>query len=110
MLGGGKEGLRRGAFEDFAFGDEGDAVGYGSGESHIMGAEDDVLSGADEFADQLQHFHGHLGVEGGGGLVEEEQLRLCHDCADEGDPLLLPATELDVETNSGEKNEMGRQQ
>ncbi len=75
MLGGGKEGLRRGAFEDFALGDEGDAVGCGSGESHLVRAEDDFPSGADE-----------------------------------GDPLLLPATELDVETRSGEKNEMNRQQ
>ena len=42
---------------------------------------------------QVQHLTHHLGVQGGGGLVEQHDLRIHGQSADDRDPLLLAAGE-----------------
>jgi hypothetical protein len=53
-----------------------------------------VAAFAFEFLDHFEDFGGHLGVEGGGGLVEEEQAGLDGNGAGDGYTLLLAAAEL----------------
>ncbi len=79
---------------DIAGGDEGDVVGDGAGESHLVSAEDDVLSGGGEFADEFENLRGHLWIQCGGGFVEDEDFRFSGNGAGEADTLLLTAGEL----------------
>ena len=83
-----------GALEDLAVVEEGDLIGGYAGEGHLVGDEDEVASFALEFFDHFEDFGGHLGVEGGGRLVEEEEAGLDGDGAGDGDALLLAAAEL----------------
>ena len=82
------------AFLDFAAGEEGDLVGGYAGEGHFVGDQDEVAAFALEFLDHFEDLGGHLGVEGGGGLVEEEQAGLDGDGAGDGYALFLAAAEL----------------
>ena len=69
-------------------------VGHVPGEGHLVGDDHHghVLGG--EVADDLQDLAGQLGVEGGGGLVEEQDLRLHGQRTGDGHALLLTAGEL----------------
>src|SRR5207244_2939436 len=58
--------------EDLAVVDDGDAVAELVGLLHIVGGEDDGDAFAAEVADGVPHGDAALGVEAGGGLVEEE--------------------------------------
>ena len=84
----------RRTFHDATACDEGDAVRHGAGESHFVGAKEDLLSVANQFANQLQHFDCHLRVQRRSGFVEEQYSGICRDGADERDTLLLPSAEL----------------
>jgi hypothetical protein len=63
-------------------------------EAHLVGDDDHGLAAGGERAQRLQHLLRQLGVEGGGRLVEEEDLGLHRERARDGDPLLLSAGEL----------------
>lgn len=74
--------------------DEGDVIGDASGEAHLVGGEDEVAAFGTEFGDEVEHFGGHFGVEGGGGFVEEEEPGFDGDGAGDGDALFLATGEL----------------
>ena len=69
-------------------------VGHVTGKGHLVGDDHHghVLGG--KLADDLQDLAGQLWVEGGGGLVEEQDLRLHGQRAGDGYALLLSAGEL----------------
>ncbi len=60
-----------------------------------MGDDDHGHVDGGEAADDLEDFTGELGVEGGGGFVEEEDVGLQGQGAGDGDALLLASGELE---------------
>jgi hypothetical protein len=80
--------------EDFAVVDDGDAVAELVGLFHVVGGEDDGDAFLAELADGLPHGESGLGVQAGGGLVEEEDFGPVGDGAGDLDALGEPAGEL----------------
>ena len=69
-------------------------VGVG-GDARIMGDDDQAgTSGAHRVQEYLHGPLGGQGVQGAGGLVGEEEVRVGHQCPRDGGPLRLPAREL----------------
>jgi hypothetical protein len=79
---------------DAAGTDEGDVVGDPPGEPHLVGDQDEVASFGSEFRDEVEHLGGHLGVQRGGGFVEEQKPGPDGHCAGDGDALALAAREV----------------
>jgi hypothetical protein len=74
-----------------AAGDHHDAVGQALGLLHVVRREQDRLAERLEVADQLPRAASGRGVEAGGGLVEEDQLRVAADADGEIEPAALAA-------------------
>ena len=90
-----KQGFRRALLDQLAgFHKEHPAADL-LGEAHLVRDDDHRHAAAGELLHDLEHLAHHLGVEGGGRLVEEHDLGLHHQRAHDGDALLLPAGELD---------------
>src|SRR5699024_2690728 len=88
-------GVRVGQFPgQSAVGEQHDAVGAGGG-AGIVGDHDDGLA---EFVDRgpqnAQHLLTGVRVEVAGGFVGDDDIRLRHECAGDGDALLLAAGEF----------------
>jgi hypothetical protein len=74
--------------------DEEDVISEIFGESKFVGGEDALRSVVAEVGDEVQHFTGHEGIEGGSGFVEEEDTRFDDERSGDGDTLALAAGEL----------------
>ena len=72
---------------------EDDPVGHLAGERDLVGHDHHRPPLLGELAHHLQHLAHQLRVEGGGRLVEQDQLGLHRQHAGDGDALLLPARE-----------------
>jgi hypothetical protein len=88
--------------DQFALVQNGDAVGDGQGEVAVMGHDNAgdrelVLQGGDDLRDGGAHH----GIEFAGRLVVEQQLRLHHELARDGHPLLHAAGEFGGELLGG---------
>ena len=69
----------------------GDAVGVGEN-AVIVRDDDGTTSGlTHQFAEQFHDHFSVLGIERGGGFVANDQSRIVHQCAGNGDTLLLTA-------------------
>ena len=64
------------------------------GEGHLVGHHDHGGAAAGQLADDPQHLAGKLRVQGGGGLVEAQHVRLHAQGPGDGHTLLLAAGEL----------------
>jgi hypothetical protein len=73
---------------------DGDPVAQPFSLLHVVCGEQYGAALGLELLDQVPELAAGLGVETGGRLVEEEQLRIAHQGAGQGHPLLLPAREL----------------
>ena len=69
-------------------------VGHVPGEGHLVGDDDHGGLLLRQLPDDLQHLPGELRVQGGGGLVEAENVRFQGQGPGDGHPLLLAAGEL----------------
>ena len=85
---------RRVDLDDAALVHEDDAVGDCAGETHLVRDDEHGHAGARQLEDDVEHLAHHLRVEGGGDLVEEEDLGVHHEGAHDSDALALPAGEL----------------
>src|SRR6185437_103722 len=74
--------------------DDLDAIAQALGFVHEVRREEDRLALAQQRAQLLPHEVARLRVEAGGGLVEEEQVRIVHERAREHQPALHAAGEL----------------
>lgn len=83
-----------GAFRNAAVGYERDEIRRVASKSHFVGYEDDGFSGGSEFRDDIQNLGGHLGIESGGGFVEEQKSGINSEGPGDGDALALTAAEL----------------
>ena len=83
--------LRRLVLLDLAVVDEDDAVGHLAGEAHLVGDHQHGDAGVGQLLHQLQHLTDHLRVKGGGGLVEQDDIRVHGQSAGNGNALLLAA-------------------
>ena len=70
---------------------DGHPVAQPLGFFHVVGGEQDGAAGGLEALDQAPELPPGLGVEPGGGLVEEEELGVADQGAGECQPLLLAA-------------------
>src|SRR5687767_11551753 len=61
---------------------------------HVMSGDHDGAPGPLDLFDRLPELPAGLGIETGGRLIEKEQLRIGHQGAGQGEPLLLAAREL----------------
>ena len=91
MLGVREELLRGLIFLDPALIDEDNAVGHLAGEAHLVGDHQHGDAGVGQPLHQLQHLADHLRVKGGGGLVEQDDIRVHGQSAGNGNALLLAA-------------------
>ena len=64
------------------------------GEGHLVGHHDHGGAAVGQLADDPQHLAGKLRIQGGGGLVEAQHVRLHAQSPGDGHPLLLAAGEL----------------
>ena len=85
---------RRRAFGDASIGHQRDEVGCVAGESHLMGHQDDGFPGILQLGNDIQNLGGHLGIQSGGGFVEQEKRGIDSESAGDGDALPLAAAEL----------------
>src|SRR5690606_14647885 len=60
--------------DDLAVGHEHDPVGHRPGKTHLVGDHDHRHAALSELHHGFEDFLDHLGVEGGGGLVEQHHL------------------------------------
>ena len=79
--------------EDPAAVEEADGGGDVAREAHLVGGQHHRGAGLGQVADDGEHVADQLGVEGRGDLVEQQQLGLGAERADQGGPLLLAARE-----------------
>ena len=91
MLGVREELLRGLIFLDPALIDEDDAVGYLAGKAHLVGDHQHGDAGVGQLLHQLQHLADHLRVKGGGGFVEQDDIRVHGQSTGNGNALLLAA-------------------
>ena len=94
VLGVGEEVFGGAHFHDLAAVHEDDAVGDLTGEAHLVGDDEHGHAAYGQLLHHVEHLFDHLGVEGGGGLVEEHDFGLHGERAGDGDALLLAAGEL----------------
>ena len=85
---------RRAHGDDAAFVDDGHAVAELLGLFDVVGGQQDGALLAAQVLHQLVDFQARLRVEAGGGLVEEQHLRIVEQRQRQGQPLLLSAGEL----------------
>lgn len=81
-------------FRDLARRDEGNMIRDSPGESHLVRAQDDVLTTGSEFANQFKDFRGHFRIQRRGGFIKNEDFRGSSDGAGKSHPLLLAPGEL----------------
>ena len=81
-----------------------------AGKAHLMGDHQHGDAGVGQLLHQLKHFTDHLGVEGAGRLIEEDDVRVHCQRTGDGDALLLAARKalgVDVglvgQTHAGQK-------
>ena len=91
----GHEGVEGGVLHDAALLDDDHAVAHGLDLLHDVGGEDDG-AGFAELRDQIPDFLELERVEAGGGLVEDEQLRVVQDGLGEADALLVALGEAAI--------------
>ena len=91
MLGVGEQLLRGLVLLDFAVVDEDDAVGDLARKAHLMGDDQHGDAGVGQLLHQFQDLADHFGVQRGGGLIEEDDVRVHGQGAGNGDALLLAA-------------------
>ena len=91
MLGVREELLRGLILLDPALIDEDDAVGYLAGKAHLVGDHQHGDAGVGQLLHQLQHLADHLRVKGGGGFVEQDDIRVHGQSTGNGHALLLAA-------------------
>ena len=91
VLGVGEQLLRRLILLNAALVNEDDAVGDFAGKAHLMGDHQHGDAGVGQLFHQLKHFAHHLGVEGAGRLIEEDDVRVHRQRPGDGDALLLAA-------------------
>ena len=90
----GEERLRRALLDDLAAVHEDHTVRDAPGEAHLVRHHHHGHALPGQIGHDLQHLVDHLGVERGGGLVEEHDPRLHGERARDGDALLLAAGEV----------------
>ena len=105
--------LRQGTLlDDAAFAHQNDDVAEKPGLAHVVGDQDDgLVQRAENVAQILLQVGAHDGVEGAEGLVQQQDVRIEHQCAHEADPLTLPTRQLSreaVEAVGGEAGEVGQ--
>ena len=83
--------LRRLVLLDLAVVDEDDAVGHLAGEAHFVGDHQHGDAGVGQLLHQFQNLAHHFGVEGAGGLVEQDHVRVHGKGTGNGNTLLLAA-------------------
>ena len=83
--------LRRLVLLDLAVVDEDDAVGHLAGEAHFVGDHQHGDAGVGQLLHQFQNLAHHFGVEGAGGLVEQDHVRVHGKGTGNGNALLLAA-------------------
>ena len=83
--------LRRLVLLDLAVVDEDDAVGHLAGEAHFVGDHQHGDAGVGQLLHQFQNLAHHFGVEGTGGLVEQDHVRIHGKGTGNGNTLLLAA-------------------
>ena len=83
--------LRRLVLLDLAVVDEDDAVGHLAGEAHFVGDHQHGDAGVGQLLHQFQNLAHHFGVEGAGGLVEQDHVRIHGKGTGNGNALLLAA-------------------
>lgn len=83
--------LRRLVLLDLAVVDEDDAVGHLAGEAHFVGDHQHGDAGVGQLLHQFQNLAHHFGVEGAGGLVEQDHVRIHGKGTGNGNTLLLAA-------------------
>ena len=93
VLGIGEELLRGILFFDDSFVDKEDAGSHFSGKSHLVRDDCHRHARFRQLLHNFQNFADHFGVESGGGLVEEEHVRIHGQRADDRDTLFLSAGE-----------------
>ena len=86
--------MRFRAFLNKAVRDKGYQVSSFSSETHLMGYQDDRLTGLSKICDYIQHLGGHLGIQSGRGLIKQEELWFDRECPGNGDSLALTTAEL----------------
>ena len=69
-------------------------AGHVPGKGHLVGHHDHGQAAGGQLAHDRQHFAHHLGVQGRGGLVKQQHLRLHGQGPGDGHPLLLAAGQL----------------
>ena len=89
-----EEFARRVDLDDAALVHEDDPVGDRAGEAHLVGDDEHGHAGASELENDVEDLAHHFRIEGGGDLVEEEDLGGHHEGAHDGDALALAAGEL----------------
>ena len=89
MLGVAEELGRRGVLEHHALVHKDHAVGHGSGKGHLVRDDDHGHAVGRKLAHDLEHLSHDLGVECGGRLVEQHDLRIHAQGARDGHALLL---------------------
>lgn len=87
--------LRRALLDELALIEEEHAVSDLAGKAHLMCNDDHGHAGVRQLLHNVEHLADHLGVERGGRLIEQHDLRLHHERAHDGHALLLAAGELD---------------
>ena len=85
--------LRCAEGDDLAVVHDGDAVAEALGFVHVVGGEDDGSAGLFELVDEIPEMATGLGIEAGGGLIEEEEFRIADEGAGHGEALLLASGE-----------------
>ena len=73
--------------------DDGDPVAQGLGLLHVVGGQDHRLTALADVTHDVPHGQARLRVEGGGQLVEEEQLGIMNQGQGDEDTLALPTGE-----------------
>ena len=91
MLGVGEQLLRGFILLDAAIIDEDDTVGNFARKTHLVGDHQHGDAGVGQLFHQLQHFADHLRVQGGGGLVKQDDVRVHGQGTSNGNALLLAA-------------------
>ena len=84
----------RAFFHDHAAIHEQDAVSHIAGKVHLMGDNDHRGLAVSKITQDLQHLTGQLRVEGAGGLIKAEDIRVKRQRAGNGDLLRLAAGKL----------------
>src|SRR3954465_11883693 len=89
-----EEGRRHRVLDDPPVRHEEHTIRGAPGEAHLVRDDDHRHALSGEARDHVEHLVDHLGVEGGGRLVEEHELRLHREGPRDRHPLLLSAGQL----------------